>query len=174
MCIRDRHNTLLSPKSSSHSNSGGGGFSLKPRRSKSTQSVLSLRDAQASNKNESTTDEEVEYFSEDNVEDEKMKNDRIRTEQIMSEQKKNTPHLSHNKLQSPDTIDEKEERKSSIDRNEKYRAVSLPLPHLSSNDYPRETSQSVELQHNGQEAPSLTETKLIKESIINEQEQRCV
>lgn len=42
------HNTLLSPKNSSHSNTGTAGFGLKPRRSKSTQSVLSLRDAQES------------------------------------------------------------------------------------------------------------------------------
>ncbi|CAI4052961.1 hypothetical protein SKDZ_16G0960 [Saccharomyces kudriavzevii ZP591] len=154
------HSTLLSPKSSSHSNSGSGGFGLKPRRSKSTQSVLSLRDAQKFNDSGSTTDEEVECFSEDDTENAKVDNDRISTKHIMPETEENVPNLVYNKSQSPDPIEEQEEDKSPSDESKNCKAVSLPLPRLSSDDYFRESSRSTEHQNAGDSSTSSTETKL--------------
>lgn len=168
------HNTLLSPKNSSHSNTGTAGFGLKPRRSKSTQSVLSLRDAQESKKSESTTDEEVECFSEDNIEDGKVNNDKVIAEHVMPEEKKNVQQLNQNELQSPDSIDEQEEDKSGTDEKENHRAVSLPLPHLSSNNYFGESSHSIEHQKDGETSPSSIETKLNATSVINEEGQSKV
>ncbi|QHS76559.1 Tco89p [Saccharomyces paradoxus] len=165
------HNTLLSPKNSSHSNSGSAGFGLKPRRSKSTQSVLSLRDAQESNKSESTTDEEVECFSEDNNENGKVNNDKITAEHIVPVEKKIVEHVIQNKLQSPDPINEQEEDKSFNGEKENHRAVSLPLPHLSSDIYFGGSARSMECQNNGEASSSSTETKLNEKSIINEEEQ---
>ncbi|CAI4052670.1 hypothetical protein N7582_005532 [Saccharomyces uvarum] len=165
------HNTLLSPKSSSHSNSASSGFGLKPRRSKSTQSVLSLRDAQESDDSGSTTDEEVECFSEDDAENERIKSDKIRNQPIVPKQKESNPHLIDSELQSSEAIYEKEEEKPLDQQNKNHRAISLPLPHLTSDDYFGEPSHSEERQDDGNVSSSSTETKLNVNHIINEEEQ---
>ncbi|EJS41478.1 tco89p [Saccharomyces arboricola H-6] len=165
------HNTLLSPKSSSHSNSTNSGYGLKPRRSKSTQSVLSLRDAQESDESGSTTDEEVECFSEDDTDNVDINSDKIGIKPLTPDRKGSIPHSTDNKLQSPEPIDEQEEDKALNNKKENYRAVSLPLPHLTSNDYFRESSHSTECQNDGNTSSSSIETKLNENGIINEEEQ---
>ncbi|CAI1751275.1 hypothetical protein SEUBUCD646_0P01080 [Saccharomyces eubayanus] len=165
------HNTLISPKSGSHSNSASSGFGLKPRRSKSTQSVLSLRDAQEPDNSGSTTDEEVECFSEDDAENEKINSDKIRIKHNAPQEKESSPHLIDNELQPSEPIYEQEEEKPLNQQNKNHRAISLPLPHLTSTDYFGESSRSEEPQNDDNISSSSTETKLNVNHVINEEEQ---